>query len=93
MSQQKIHKDFETMQGQGAVARWNPDNPNTTKLRVWEENSFELFLAHLRAKFGPAYLCRPDGEALALVDPDGVPRGYVLNQLEQGSNGHETTSH
>jgi len=43
-----------------------------------ERISFDLFLLELTARHGPEYLQRPDGEPLALVNPQGIPEGYAI---------------
>lgn len=48
---------------------------------------YDRFLSLLVKKHGAEYLCRPDGEPLALVDPQGIPRGEV--RLTTGYQAHK----
>jgi hypothetical protein len=63
----------------GAYARWANEFHNEKygidPLELLDEQEF---WKHLVTLHGEAYLQRPDGEPLAIVDPSGAVRGYAI---------------
>lgn len=76
-----ITSDFDRVYRSGDSASAAARRGNSQiewNLPAIDRMSYDAFLAFLVDKHGDGYLQTPDGEPLAIVDPQGVTRGYAM---------------